>query len=646
MSEMNEWINWIEEEVVSKKHIKHYEYKYFSNIQEIGISSFGKVYRSSWKNSDQYVALKSLLKFDNIIIKELVHELEFQREVAFHNNIISFYGITTSDQENQNDKKYLLVMEYADGGSLKNYLKENFNNLTWIDKYKLAYQLACAIAFLQDEGIVHHDLHSNNVLVHQGTIKLTDFGLSKKIDDEYKAQSDLSIVPYIDPKRLSTRSYPLNNKSNVYSIGVLLWEISKGQPPFYSESESYDNDLAKKILQGLREKIVPDTPVDYAKLYTECWDDEPDNRPSIHGVVERLKSMISQSSTTLYQNEDFNLTSTKSTEYNTESTSSTNNEQIINQNILHESELSLNMKELESTTSTITNDLSMEVDGITNFIFETTNKINDVNEKTARKQYILDYFNNNNIKSKEIYYWLLKNQNNNNNNMNSIFLLGYFYYYGIETDENYDKAFNFFVKASKQNHILAQYFVGKCYQNGYGIIKNENLAFQYFEKLANDNYAIGQLDVGYCYNLGIGIKVDLKKAIYWYEKSSNNGNIVAIYKLGQKYINGMGVKKDYEKAFELFKKSAEEGYLDGIVMLGACCSGGIGTNVDWKKAIESYQKAANLGSMIAQYNLANMYKNGEGIEKDISKAIYWFKISAEKGYSNSQKQLEKLMKNE
>lgn len=97
---------------------------------------------------------------------------------------------------------------------------------------------------------------------------MTDFGLSKKIDDEYKAQSDLSIVPYIDPKRLSTRSYPLNNKSNVYSIGVLLWEISKGQPPFYSEGESYDNDLAKKILQGLREKIVPDTPVDYAKLYT------------------------------------------------------------------------------------------------------------------------------------------------------------------------------------------------------------------------------------------------------------------------------------------------------------------------------------------------------------------------------------------
>ncbi|GBC47638.2 kinase-like domain-containing protein [Rhizophagus irregularis DAOM 181602=DAOM 197198] len=456
MSEMNEWINWIEEEVVSKKHIKHYEYKYFSNIQEIGISSFGKVYRSSWKNSDQYVALKSLLKFDNIIIKELVHELEFQREVAFHNNIISFYGITTSDQENQNDKKYLLVMEYADGGSLKNYLKENFNNLTWIDKYKLAYQLACAIAFLQDEGIVHHDLHSNNVLVHQGTIKLTDFGLSKKIDDEYKAQSDLSIVPYIDPKRLSTRSYPLNNKSNVYSIGVLLWEISKGQPPFYSESESYDNDLAKKILQGLREKIVPDTPVDYAKLYTECWDDEPDNRPSIHGVVERLKSMISQSSTTLYQNEDFNLTSTKSTEYNTESTSSTNNEQIINQNILHESELSLNMKELESTTSTITNDL------------------------TSKQNHILaQYF----VGQLDV---------------------GYCYNLGIGIKVDLKKAIYWYEKSSNNGNIVAIYKLGQKYINGMGVKKDYEKAFELFKKSAEEGYLDGIVMLGACCSGGIG----------------------------------------------------------------------------------------------------------------------------------------------
>ena len=62
--------------------------------------------------------------------------------------------------ENQNDdlKKYLLVMEYADSGTLKNYLKKNFNTLTWDDKYNLAYQLASAVLCLHSEGIVHRDL--------------------------------------------------------------------------------------------------------------------------------------------------------------------------------------------------------------------------------------------------------------------------------------------------------------------------------------------------------------------------------------------------------------------------------------------------------------------------------------------------------
>ncbi|POG65679.1 kinase-like domain-containing protein, partial [Rhizophagus irregularis DAOM 181602=DAOM 197198] len=79
--------------------------------------------------------------------------------------------------------------------------------------------------------------------------------------------------------------YSLNKKSDVYSVGVLLWEISSGKPPFYVEGESYDCGLAFQIVQGHRETTVPDTPIEYVKLYTECWDDNPDNRPSIQEVV-------------------------------------------------------------------------------------------------------------------------------------------------------------------------------------------------------------------------------------------------------------------------------------------------------------------------------------------------------------------------
>ncbi|CAB5393198.1 unnamed protein product [Rhizophagus irregularis] len=124
-------------------------------------------------------------------MKEIVRELKIQRKVDFHDNIISCYGVTKLELENHNS--YRLVLEYADG--------------------------------------VHRDLHSCNILVRNNTIKLADFGLSKRIGTSSNLQSKL---------------------------------------------------FAVEILQGLRETVVPDTPEEYIKIYTECWDGEPDNRPTIY----------------------------------------------------------------------------------------------------------------------------------------------------------------------------------------------------------------------------------------------------------------------------------------------------------------------------------------------------------------------------
>jgi serine/threonine protein kinase len=160
-----------------------------------------------------------------------------------------------------------LVVEYADGDTLRNYLEKNFLSLDWGDKYELAFQLSGAIGFLHERGIVHKDLRSSSILVQQNSIKLADSGLSKRIIDS--SRSWLDTIPYIDPRGFVTSNaleeYELNEKSDVYSVGVLLWELSSGKRPFLGKE--YDSFLAKRIAQGLREVKVKDTPKDYFILY-------------------------------------------------------------------------------------------------------------------------------------------------------------------------------------------------------------------------------------------------------------------------------------------------------------------------------------------------------------------------------------------
>ncbi|GBC14251.2 kinase-like domain-containing protein [Rhizophagus irregularis DAOM 181602=DAOM 197198] len=129
-----------------------------------------------------------------------------------------------------------------DGGSLRNY------------------QLACGVLCL-------HNRHSGNILVHQKTIKLADFGLSKNHYPIYKKKV-FGMVPCIDQ-----------------NVGVLLWEISSGRLPFCDEK--YDLDLASDISQkNLREAVVPAL----FYYYNIMLDGEPDNCPTIYQVSDLLKA--------------------------------------------------------------------------------------------------------------------------------------------------------------------------------------------------------------------------------------------------------------------------------------------------------------------------------------------------------------------
>ncbi|KAF0538407.1 kinase-like protein [Gigaspora margarita] len=242
-----EWL----EKAISDGHINYLEYNKFTNPIEIGNGGFGKVFRYDWGDCELTVALKCFKVEETI--KDFINELKLLRKVCYHPNVIIFYGVTKDSNGN-----YSMVLQYANEGTLREYLQINFTKLQWIDKLRIAKEIAFGLLFLHDNNIIHRDLHSKNILIHQRQPKITDFGISKKMNEMSKtSNSNIYGMPaYIEPKCFIEPKYKRDKKSDIYSFGLILWEISSGRSPFQSFESVYS--LAIHICQGNREEPIED----------------------------------------------------------------------------------------------------------------------------------------------------------------------------------------------------------------------------------------------------------------------------------------------------------------------------------------------------------------------------------------------------
>ncbi|CAB4388378.1 unnamed protein product [Rhizophagus irregularis] len=283
---------WFEEKI-KNGYIRHFEYNEFDEIVGIGKGSFGEVFRANLANTGLLVALKIIISKSQYesdeVNDDIIKELELLREVDYHPRINRCLGIT------KDPKNYILVLEYANEENLRTYLKKNFTSLKWTDKIQMALDITSGLKFLHAKGIIHRDLHSKNILVNDRKLLIADLGLSKKLA-ETTTQSmgnHCGMDEYIDPQCFKDRKYKKNKKSDIYSLGVLLWEISSGRPPF---SESSRNLITHYITKGDREDPIEGTPLKYQQLYQECWDDNPESRPDIEKVREILSKLCTEDS--------------------------------------------------------------------------------------------------------------------------------------------------------------------------------------------------------------------------------------------------------------------------------------------------------------------------------------------------------------
>lgn len=189
---------------------------------------------------------------------------------------------------------FMLILQLANGGTLRNYLdskwKDDIFEIPWINLISIAVEITCGLRFLHEKKICHRDLHPNNILINDGKILISDFGISKKMDSTTPTSSVKGLPAYVEPRfyLYPDEKIKRDEKSDIYSLGVVLWEVTSGKPPF---SDSPNHAIIIKISQGKREKIIAGTPIDYAKLYVRCWDSEPEKRPTSEEILNELERL-------------------------------------------------------------------------------------------------------------------------------------------------------------------------------------------------------------------------------------------------------------------------------------------------------------------------------------------------------------------
>ncbi|RHZ73896.1 hypothetical protein Glove_228g119 [Diversispora epigaea] len=273
------------ENALKNNYIKKFNYDKFENFERIASGAFGTVYRANSKNLGIHVALKSLHENDNeLFYKKFVRELTNILAVNYHDNIIKFYGISIDPST----ETYYLVLQYAKDGDLRTYLRNNFNTLDWKIKIQMAKDIASGLYCIHEEDIVHKDLHSKNILVHEGSLLITDLGLSKPSDTDSISMGG-GMAAYADPEYLRNQmnfiSYQRDKASDIYSLGVLFWELSSGRPPF---NKFPSLGICKMVTSGEREKPINETPKDYINIYSNAWKGDPNQRPTIKSIFDSL----------------------------------------------------------------------------------------------------------------------------------------------------------------------------------------------------------------------------------------------------------------------------------------------------------------------------------------------------------------------
>ena len=192
-------------------------------LTKIAFSTFGNVYKGLYYGQDVAIKIIKDVLENRQLHNEFMQEVSIMKKIR-HKNVVQFYGASTVRPN------LCILFEYMEGGSVHDYLRKG--PLSKMEVLRIALDVARGMDYLHRRHIVHRDLKAANLLIDgSGTVKIADFGVAKILDSVCCSTGETGTYRWMAPEVIEHKEY--DHKVDVYSFGILLWELLTGEvlPP-------------------------------------------------------------------------------------------------------------------------------------------------------------------------------------------------------------------------------------------------------------------------------------------------------------------------------------------------------------------------------------------------------------------------------